>query len=349
MSFAKSIVCGLGGAVTLTAAHQVLRKITPQAPHLDALGMQGISRLSGPSGKDASRNNDRYMAAVLLDLFANGMYFSLAGIRGSRASLKTGFMLGAVAGVGSVALPRPLGFDKQTTSRSPLTALLSVALYTIGGFGAGLLYRLMSEENDFMADEQHSLQTYVSDMLAVERHVRIPFDMQAGDHDFSGYGNAWNLVQRLVAASQAHIGALQQCLDDLGGHAAAPVKEAVTQVEGFVAGAIDKMRKTKVSKALRDDYTALALCTAGYTMLQTTATAMKNDSVAQLAQQHLQDYAALIMDIGRSLPEVVIAELEDIGLQVDPSMAQPAQRAAEEAWRTGAQRAAKSESASTAA
>ena len=100
------------------------------------------------------------------------------------------------------------------------------------------------------------------------------------------------------------------------------------------------MRKTKVSKALRDDYAALALCTAGYTMLQTTATAMDSVTVADLAQKHLEDYASLVMQIGRALPATVLSELRDIGLPVDTTMAGPAQRASQQAWRGGADRTA---------
>lgn len=186
-----------------------------------------------------------------------------------------------------------------------------------------------------MADEQHSIQTYVSDMLALERHIAKPIATQARDEDFR-YGSSAMLVRRLNGLTEAHIADLEQCLADLGGHAGSPVKEAVSQVEGVVASAVDKMRKTKVSKALRDDYTALALCTAGYTMLETTAIALGANEVADLAQHHLQDYARCVMDIGQALPEVVLAELSDSGLAVDTTMAEPARRAVEQAWRSPA-------------
>ncbi len=185
-----------------------------------------------------------------------------------------------------------------------------------------------------MSDEHHSMQTYVSDMIALERHVRLPFEAQAKDQDFTRYGDASALVERLLKLSQQHIDRLDRCLSDLGGHAGAPIKNSVAQFEGIVAGAIDAMRKTKVSKALRDDYTALALCTAAYTMLQSTALALKEDDVADTAQSHLKDYAECVMSIGESLPEVVLQELRDIGLDVDASMVAPARESAERAWRT---------------
>jgi hypothetical protein len=194
-----------------------------------------------------------------------------------------------------------------------------------------------------MSDEERSLQTYVSDMLALERHVRIPFEAQAKDEDFAKYPHAGALVNQLLAQSQQHVDALEAALQQLGtggaasgtADAVAAAKSAVSQFEGFFAGVIDSMRKTKVSKALRDDYTALALCTAGYTLLQTTAMALGNAAVATLAQRHLSDYAKSVMAIGQALPEVALGELSAIGIDVATSMAEPARKAAKEAWQGG--------------
>ncbi len=188
-----------------------------------------------------------------------------------------------------------------------------------------------------MSGEQHSLQTYVSDMLALEHHILIPIVKQCEDDDFLKYANAKSLIEDIRVSTEAHIKGLDACLERLGGHEASPTKSAVAGIEGFFAAAIDMMRKTKVSKALRDDYTALSLCCAGYTMLQTTALAMRDHAAASLAAEHLRDYAQCVMQIGSSLPEVVLQELRDIGLDVDPAMAQPARSAAESAWRSSAQ------------
>jgi ferritin-like metal-binding protein YciE len=186
-----------------------------------------------------------------------------------------------------------------------------------------------------VSDEERSLQAYVSDMLALEQHVRLPFETQAKDDDFTQYPKGAALVGTMLDQSQRHIDALQTCLNALGGSAASPVKSTVAQVEGFFAGAIDKMRKTKVSKALRDDYTALALCTAGYTLLQTTAIALGDASVSSLAQRHLRDYAQSVMAIGQALPEIVVAELKAIGVDVALDAVEPARKAAKDAWQSG--------------
>lgn len=185
--------------------------------------------------------------------------------------------------------------------------------------------------------DQHSLATYVSDMLAVERHIRIPFDVQRNDGDVGEYEDAAGIVNRLVALSDMHADALKEALDRLGGHEASPLKSAVTEIEGAVAGAIDKMRKTKVSKALRDDYTALALCCVSYSELLATANGMHDPDVAQLAQRHLTDYANAIMQIGESVPGVVLRELQNTpGVDVDPSLVDRSRQAISEAWQSTA-------------
>ncbi|MDQ6826976.1 MAG: hypothetical protein M3Z14_07260 [Candidatus Eremiobacteraeota bacterium] len=184
-----------------------------------------------------------------------------------------------------------------------------------------------------MADNEHSIKTYVSDMLALERHIHVPFETQLKDEDFTDYQDARQLIMRMTKLSETHVAALDGLLDQMGGHQASPVKSAVLQFEGIVAGAIDKMRKTKVSKALRDDYTALALCTASYTMLHATANAMAESAVATLAKQHLEDYTQVVMDIGEALPVVVVKELASMGMQVDTGTIARSVTATQQAWR----------------
>ncbi len=184
-----------------------------------------------------------------------------------------------------------------------------------------------------MADNQHSIATYVSDMLALERHILVPFETQLKDEDFKDYADTSRLLSSLCDTAKAHIGGLSAELQRLGGHEISPLKGAVLTLEGFIAGAIDKIRKTKVSKALRDDYTALALCTASYTLLTASAKAMRDDAVATLAERHLSDYAQLVMQIGEALPAVVVEELESIGLDVETGTIEQSVLVTQQAWR----------------
>jgi ferritin-like metal-binding protein YciE len=185
-----------------------------------------------------------------------------------------------------------------------------------------------------MANTTHSITTYVSDMLAVERHVTNAFETQRDDHDFHEYQDVNDVVTRLAALGTRHLDALSALLESLGGHEAAPLKTAVAGIEGAVAGLIDKVRKTKVSKALRDDYTALAFAIVSYCELLATAQATRSPEVSALAERHLADYASVVMEIGECIPAVVVRELADLDLDVDTSTVTQTRETIRQAWRS---------------
>ena len=192
-----------------------------------------------------------------------------------------------------------------------------------------------------MSDSIELLTTYVSDLLALERHIYEAFDRQSTDSTVREYPQAKPLVDRLHATAKTHLNALDVHLTALGGHPTSSVKEAVTSILGIAAGVVDKARGYPVSKMLRDDYTALGMAAISYTMLHTTALAAKEGPTAELARQHLQDWTPLIVEISEVIPYVVVKELENDGLPVEINAASAALRNTHRAWtREGLDKAA---------
>jgi ferritin-like metal-binding protein YciE len=183
-------------------------------------------------------------------------------------------------------------------------------------------------------NERHSIQTYVSDMLALERHIGQPLERQANLDSTARYASSLALITQLTAINSAHVSALEQALQQVGGHPASGVKSAWAGLLGAGAAAIDSIRKTKVSKALRDDYTALNLASISYTMLYTTAVGLGNAAIAGLAQRHLADYARMVVQINQVIPDVVLNELQDDGENVQPSAAETIRQQLNEIWRS---------------
>jgi ferritin-like metal-binding protein YciE len=188
------------------------------------------------------------------------------------------------------------------------------------------------------SDELDSLQAYVSDMLALERHIAAPLARQLEIDETQKYGEAIGLTGRLKKLTDAHVEALDARLNALGGHPVNPVKSAWSGLLGAGAAAVGTVRKTKVSKNLRDDYTAISLAAVSYSMLNTTALGLGDAETAALAQRNLTDYAGLIMEIGRAIPEVVLQELADTGQRVDRSVGERARQIVEQSWRGQAER-----------
>lgn len=179
---------------------------------------------------------------------------------------------------------------------------------------------------------QHTLTTYVSDMLALERHIGEPLDRQERLEDTGRFSEAARVTESLNAFVKSHVSALEARLEQLGGNANSPVKSAWSGLLGLGAAAVDGARKTKVSKNLRDDSTALGLATISYTMLYTTAIALGDRETADLSLRHLNEYAKIVMQIGRVMPSVVLAELASDGVPVDRSVSDEANQTVQEMW-----------------
>jgi len=183
-----------------------------------------------------------------------------------------------------------------------------------------------------MSDNTKAIQTYVSDMLAVERHILEPVEHQVNDGDVQKFAAAHATVQRVHGVISAHVAALDAHLAALGGHPSAPLKTAVGSVLGAAASVVNAVRRTEVSKGLRDTYTALAMDSIAYTMLHTTALALRDHATAAMAEKHLEDVTPLIIELSRVIPSVVVDELKAEGLDVDSSVKEAATTNTQSAW-----------------
>ena len=184
-----------------------------------------------------------------------------------------------------------------------------------------------------MSEQLDILQGYVNDMLAVEREIHNALSRQKHDERVKAFAAASQMIARIEDTVDRHIRELETCLARLGGDESV-LKKAVGTVLGAAAGLYGKVRPNdKVSRMVRDDYTALSFATVCYEMLHTTALAVKNPSTADLALAHLKAYAPLIVDLADVVPEVVIDELAEEGkIAADHSIAVQAARNTRSAW-----------------
>ncbi|MFO7663935.1 MAG: hypothetical protein R6X18_15270 [Chloroflexota bacterium] len=184
-----------------------------------------------------------------------------------------------------------------------------------------------------MSERDDALQQYVSDMLAVEKHIHEAIRRQQDDDSVERFPEAAAVIRRAEATLDNHIAALESHLEDIGGDPASPVKEAVTAALGVAAGLYDKVRPEKVSRMLRDDYTALSLAAISYHMLNNTGLALQSKPTADLALRHLKDWTPIIVEISQAIHPVVVQELRDDDLFVDTAVTEQSIRETQEAWR----------------
>lgn len=134
---------GLAGAVALNILHETVRQFVPLAPRADVLGMRGIVKGFRAAGAQPPGGNELYGLAMLGDVTSNALYYSLVGMNKPQP-VATGAVLGALAGVGAVTLPGPMGLGEAPTKRSPATVAMTIGWYLFGGLVAGAVFGQLS-------------------------------------------------------------------------------------------------------------------------------------------------------------------------------------------------------------
>jgi len=184
-----------------------------------------------------------------------------------------------------------------------------------------------------MATSKEILAGYINDMLAVERDLHAAFRRQKDDACVERNEPARQLIAEVEDLVDVHVQQLSECLRRLGTTESA-LKKTIGSVTGVVAALYDKMRPNeRVSRMLRDDYTALHFALVCYEMLHLTALGLKHSEVADLALRHYTDFTAPIIAITDALPEVLSQELsEEEKITADGSLIYRAVQNIRAAW-----------------
>jgi ferritin-like metal-binding protein YciE len=192
----------------------------------------------------------------------------------------------------------------------------------------------MRRKNKETMTNQEILLKYLTDMHALEKHLAQPLQAQADDADFGEFPEARSLVQRLEMRTKNAAGALEILIEEMGGETRTNLKSVVTAAAGAVAAAVNEGRVHKITKKLRDDYTALSLVSIGYELLHATGNALGNEKVASLSLRHLRDVAGFIMDLSQVIIPVAVEELAKTNPDANVKVTVPTQLNIREAWRS---------------
>jgi len=171
------------------------------------------------------------------------------------------------------------------------------------------------------------MASYVTDMLALEKHIFIALAGQIEDLN----EEAPQIVAELRSVQltcERHIERLESLAGDRntsGQGLAEAVKKAASSMLGVGAAVVDFVRGETLPKNLRDDYTALSLASIGYVMLHTAALSLGDDEVGTTAHEHLQNHARSLIAVHNLVPLSVVSFLKDEGHNVQDRMAEISQ------------------------
>lgn len=181
-------------------------------------------------------------------------------------------------------------------------------------------------------DRNEAVNSYITDMLALEDHIEKAVRSQLTD--LEKYPDVVTELKQVHRKIEHHISDLRTLSDRRNaGGVAESVKRVGSAVAGVAAGLIDLVRSEGLPKNLRDDYTAFSLASIGYVMLHTTALALDDQEVAELAQQHFRDYAGAVVRFNDFVPAAVVRFLENEGLPVRSDVVEQVNNTVQEAWK----------------
>ncbi|MCW3115863.1 MAG: hypothetical protein JWR18_4259 [Segetibacter sp.] len=143
MKLLSAVGGGFAGAAVLTLLHETVRRLHTEAPRMDLLGMEAISKSLEAVNVEVPEEDNLFKITMAGDIITNSLYYSLASVGDEKRMLLRGIVLGLAAGFGAVYLPKPLGLDETPSNRTAETKLMTVGLYLAGGLVASLTSKLI--------------------------------------------------------------------------------------------------------------------------------------------------------------------------------------------------------------
>jgi len=145
MRLLSAIGGGVAGATVLTLLHEITKRVNADAPRMDLMGMEAISKSLQKVDVDVPDEKALFEITMAGDIVSNSLYYSLAAVGNEKNATLRGFLLGLAAGVGAIYLPKPLGLNPAPSNRTSGTKLMTVGLYLTGGVVAGITSRLLEK------------------------------------------------------------------------------------------------------------------------------------------------------------------------------------------------------------
>jgi hypothetical protein len=180
-------------------------------------------------------------------------------------------------------------------------------------------------------DKNEAINSYITDMLSLEEHIEKALRGQL--EDLKDYPDVLGDLKRIHRKVQHHISDLRELSQRRNARTPADaLKRVGSALLGFGAAAVDLVRNEGLPKNLRDDYTAFSLASIGYIMLNTTALALDDREVGDLAYQHFSDYAESVTLLHNVVPGAVIRFLREEGLPAREDVLPEISRTIERVW-----------------
>ncbi|RZA01439.1 MAG: hypothetical protein EOP47_10655 [Sphingobacteriaceae bacterium] len=143
MKALQNLLGGLAGAVALNIVHQTAKAIDHDAPRVDLIGEEAVSKGLKQIGVEPPKGNKLFAATLAGDLISNAIYYSAIGLGKNSNLLFRGAAYGLSAGLGALTLPQPMGLSDAPVTKTQQTKAMTVAWYLLGGVVTALTIKAL--------------------------------------------------------------------------------------------------------------------------------------------------------------------------------------------------------------
>lgn len=141
----KNLIGGLAGALALNLLHETYKRLDADAPRVDLMGEEALSKIIKKLGKQPPTGNNLYAATLGADVVSNALYYSLIGYGNKNNIMLRATLFGIAAGVGALTLTKPLGLSNAPVTRTTKTEVLTVTWYLAGALVTALTIRTLNK------------------------------------------------------------------------------------------------------------------------------------------------------------------------------------------------------------
>ena len=145
MKLLKSLLAGFAGAAALNILHESVRRLDPDAPRIDLLGEQALSKSINRLNLEVPGGNNLYQATLAGDIISNSLYYSAIGVGEGKNIYLKGALAGITAGLGAISIPDKVGLDDTPVNKTDKTKILTVAWYVIGGLVTAAVFNRLKK------------------------------------------------------------------------------------------------------------------------------------------------------------------------------------------------------------
>ncbi len=146
MKILRSLLAGLTGAIALNIVHEIVRRIDRDAPQVQLIGEEAITKSMKKIGTQPPKGLKLYLVTLAGDVISNALYYSLIGVGNKKSSLFRGAAQGAIAGLGALGLTKPMGLDDTPVNKTNKTKAMTIGWYTLGGLVTTLVLKQLSKK-----------------------------------------------------------------------------------------------------------------------------------------------------------------------------------------------------------